>query len=54
MQSVLTKDTTPAQRLEVVRRRVRDRRAAEAYRPYIDGWREFDQIHGGVCGDSNK
>ena len=48
MQSVLVKDTTAAQRLEVVRRRVCDRRTAERYRPYIAGWREFDQIGGGL------
>ena len=46
MQSLLIRDTTAAQRLEIVRRRVSDRRTAERYRPYIDGWREFDQIDG--------
>ena len=48
MQSLLIRDTTAAQRLEIVRRRVSDRRTAERYRPYIDCWREFDQIGGGL------
>ncbi len=54
MQSVLVKDTTAAQRLEVVRRRVCDRRTAERYRPYIAGWREFDQINVEMIGMSDK
>ena len=54
MQSVLVKDTTAPQRLEVVRRRVSDRRTAERYRPYIVGWREFDQIWAEVSVMSGK
>ena len=54
MQSVLVKDTTAAQRLEVVRRRGSARRTAERYRPYIAGWREFDQIDGKLNDILNK
>ena len=54
MQPVLVKDTTAAQRLEIVRRRVSDRRTAERYRPYIAGWREFDQINVEMIGISEK
>ena len=45
MRSVLIKDTTRAQREEIVRRALCGGRAEEMYRPYIEGKRELREIN---------